>query len=73
MNVIGSALTPALSQRAREQFANMTLLWEDQHPVHHQIAAADDGRVAVFARQPGERCGNVLQVFFDQRQALADL
>ena len=27
----------------------------------------------MFARQPGERRGNVLQIGFDQRQALADL
>ena len=38
-----------------------------------QIAAADDGRVAVRFGQLGQRVRNIFQVGFDQRQAFTDL
>ena len=38
-----------------------------------QIAAADDGRIAVRFGQLGQRIRNVFQVGFNQRQAFADL
>ena len=38
-----------------------------------QIAAPRHRRVAIFARQRGERVGNALEVAFDQRERLADL
>ena len=38
-----------------------------------QVAAADDGRIAVVLGQLGQRGGDVLQIRFDERQAFADL